>query len=242
MTGPAFLEPLPEGFATTVAALHRVAEQIVAPARKPYNEISLRVTPNGFGTPLFEFGGAEHQVRVEGVELVHQEGTAERRAPLTSLVSAAEAVAGLLPAGTELDHQPLTVDPLAARALADWYALADELLGELADAAEDDEETTRPRLWPEHFDVAIELGSEPDGRRANYGASPGDADHPEPYLYVGPWTAPVSGELWRATGFTGAELGYAELLAAGDPGAAARRFFITRKAALTEHGKDEETK
>ena len=48
--------------------------------------------------------------------------------------------------------------------------------------------------------------SEAAGQRANYGASPGDEDHAEPYVYVGPWTAEVDGELWNATGFTGAEL------------------------------------
>ena len=70
------------------------------------------------------------------------------------------------------------------------------------------------RLWPEHFDVATVLGHEKDGARANYGASPGDEEHPEPYLYVGPWQAPPRGEIWNATAFDGAELPYAELLAA----------------------------
>ena len=71
------------------------------------------------------------------------------------------------------------------------------------------------------------------GRPArNYGFSPGDEDHDEPYAYVGPWTAEVSGELWRATGFRGAELPYAELLAATDQRAAALDFFTTRRDAL----------
>jgi hypothetical protein len=69
--------------------------------------------------------------------------------------------------------------------------------------------------------------------RANYGASPGDGDHPEPYLYVGPWTAEVEGDLWRASGFRGGELTYAELLGAEDQGAAALDFFMVRKDALT---------
>ena len=73
-------------------------------------------------------------------------------------------------------------------------------------------------LWPEHFDIAIDLGSESAGKRATIGASPGDESHPEPYLYVTPWTAEVSGELWNAQGFKGAELGYAELLAAPTSG------------------------
>ena len=88
------------------------------------------------------------------------------------------------------------------------------------------------RLWPEHFDIAIELGSEELGERANYGLSPGDEQHPEPYAYVSPWTAEVSGELWQAGGFRGAELTYAELLAATDQQAAAMEFFTTRKHAL----------
>ena len=38
--------------------------------------------------------------------------------------------------------------------------------------------------------------------------------------------------LWNATGFRGAELSYAELLAAPDQRAAALEFFTTRKEAL----------
>jgi hypothetical protein len=228
------LAPLPDGFASTVASLHRVAERLVAPARKPDNEISLRATPGGFGTPVFEFEGSEHQVRVEGAELVHAEDGAERRAPLTSLAAAAEAVAGLLPAEAELDEEPLAVDPLASRALGAWYGFAESLLAALVDGATEADAATIPRLWPEHFDIAIELGDESAGRRANYGASPGDGDHDEPYLYVGPWTAQVSGELWNARGFKGAELGYSELLESADPAATAIQFFRDRRDALVE--------
>ena len=42
---------LPPTFVATVASLHRVAEQIVSPARKPDVEISLQATPGGYGTP-----------------------------------------------------------------------------------------------------------------------------------------------------------------------------------------------
>jgi hypothetical protein len=228
------LTPLPPTFAATVASLHAVAERLVAPARKPDNEISLRGTPGGFGTPLFEFGGAEHQVRVEGDELVHTTDMSERRASLTSLAAAAEAVAGLLPPDAELGDEPLAVDAAASRALGAWYGFASALLTELVDEAGEAEAATPPRLWPEHFDIAIELGEEAGGARANYGASPGDENHDEPYLYVGPWTAEVSGELWNARGFGGAELGYAELIAGPDPGAAAIDFFRTRKDALAQ--------
>jgi hypothetical protein len=216
------LQPLPPTFAATVAALHSVAEQIIAPARKPDNEIALEATPGGFGTPPFDHDGVEQQVRVEGVELVHDAGGDERRAALTSLEDARRLVADLVPDGP-LGAEPLGVDPEAAARLADWYAFGAAILAEIADG------TASPvRLWPEHFDIAIEMGHE----RANYGFSPGDAQHPEPYAYVGPWTAPVRGELWQATGFRGAELTYAELRSAPDPRAAALEFFTTRKEAL----------
>ena len=120
-------------------------------------------------------------------------------------------------------REPLDVDPDAAARLADWYALGADVLGAAPRSA-----SRRRSLWPEHFDIAIELPR----RRANYGFSPGDEQHAEPYAYVGPWTAPVEGELWNATGFPGAELTYAELLAAPDPRAAALEFFTTRKEAL----------
>jgi hypothetical protein len=130
------LRPLPAGFASAVAALHRVAEEVVAPAREPR--------------------------------------------------------------------------------LADWYAFGDEVLRALGG---------EPILWPEHFDIAIVIGE------ANYGFSPGDEQHPEPYAYVGPFE-PVEGELWNAGAFPGAELRYAELQAAADPRVAALEFFTTRKEAL----------
>ena len=81
------------------------------------------------------------------------------------------------------------------------------------------------QIWPEHFDAALELGDEQAGARAAYGCSPGDEAHAEPYIYVAPWTAPPAGELWQAAGFPGAELSYAELLAADDPRALALEFF-----------------
>jgi hypothetical protein len=226
------LRPLPAGFSATVASLHRVAELIVAPARKPQNEIALEATRGGFGTPEFPFEGERHQVRVEGAELVHMVGADERRAPLASLAAAGEIVADLLPSTDELDDVPLAIDPASAAVLANWYDLGEHVLQELVAPAPSEDEPTPPILWPEHFDIAIEMGAKGVGRRANYGFSPGDEEHPEPYAYVGPWTAEVSGELWQARGFRGAELGYAELLGAPDQRAAALDFFVTRQRAL----------
>jgi len=229
------LPPLPPGFAATRKGLHRVAEQIVAPARKPVNEIALQATPGGFGTPVFEWEGRSEQVRVAGVELVRETGGEERHGPLGSLRAAAELVADLLDEDPEaLSDEPLQLDPAAAAALAAWYELGDAVLAQLRGAAGATEEATATSLWPEHFDIAIELGDESAGARANYGFSPGDEDHDEPYIYVGPWIAPPAGALWNAKGFPGAELGYSELRAAGDASHAAREFCESRRRALSK--------
>src|SRR5262245_63197647 len=103
----AALQPLPAAFQITVANLHRVAAEIVSPARKPDNEIALIATPGGFGTPVFDDGGVPSQVRVEGAELVFRAGEAERR-------------------------EALDVDPVAAARLAGLYAFAAAILGTLA--------------------------------------------------------------------------------------------------------------
>jgi hypothetical protein len=225
------LEPLPPRFAATVAALHRVAERIVAPARKPDNEIALEPTPGGFGTPVFDHARARRQVRVEGADLVERTDAHQRRTPLTTLRAAGCLVADLLPPAP-LDDGPLDTDPAAARVLAAWYAFGATVLGDLATSAAADDDPSPARLWPEHFDLAIDLGAEAAGRRATYGFSPGDDDHAEPYAYVAPWTAEVTGDLWRARGFRGADLPYAALVAAADPRAAALDFFTDRRDAL----------
>jgi hypothetical protein len=203
------LEPLPPSFTETRIALHKVAEAVISPARKPDNEIALRYTRGGFGTPFFRADGADCQVRVEDGELVRQRGTEETREPLPD------------------------VEVAAASALGDFYGLACSVLEQLR-ADEVDGDPSLVQLWPEHFDIAIELGAESAGQRANFGGSPGDEEHEEPYFYVGPWTAEVSGELWNATGFKGAELGYSELIEAEDQRRAALEFMRARHRALRD--------
>lgn len=148
--------------------LHRIAEEVVSPARVAAtgNEIALEVRPGGWGTPPFPGGG---EVCVEGNELVT-----------------------VAPDGSEA-RTPIAVDPAAAQAIADFFALVWEVLGEL--------QSPEPtHLWPEHFDVATEIG------RATYGGSPGDDEHDEPYLYVSVWDEVDDDPLWNATAFRGAEL------------------------------------
>jgi hypothetical protein len=227
------LEPLPTTFAATREALHRVAEQIVAAARKPHNEIALTPTPGGFGTPPFEFQGRVVQVRVDGAHLVVSEDGQERRGPLTTLADAARFVGiGLFFDGAPDDTTPLEVDPEAAAALAELYSFAAAALEQARSRAAIGDEPSAVILWPEHFDVAFEAGSDAGGGRATYGVSPGDEDHPEPYLYVAPWHEQPRSDTWNAHGFAGAELAYADLLAAADPYTAAAAFFDRRRDAL----------
>ena len=224
---------LPPTLPSTRDALHRVAEQLVAPARKPDNEIALRQTPGGFGTPPFELDGETVQVAVAGAELVLTRGAATERIALTSLAEAGRKLGPeLLPQGPPADTTPLDIDLDAAERLADFYAFADSALRRFRESLPADADASEINLWPEHFDLAFEAGAEAASQRANYGASPGDGDHAEPYLYVGPWVSQPSGELWDATGFSGAELPYSRLAAGPDQGGAALEFFLARWDAL----------
>ncbi|MGZ4700580.1 MAG: hypothetical protein ACXV98_05135, partial [Ilumatobacteraceae bacterium] len=87
-------------------------------------------------------------------------------------------------------------------------------------------------LWPEHFDPAFSTEDADEARRANYGASPGDEGHPEPYLYVGPWGLVAPDGFWNATHFNGAVVPLSSLTAAADPAQMALRFFRAGRALL----------
>src|SRR5262249_42720851 len=118
------------------------------------------------------------------------------------------------PATAALPDVALAVDAGAAKALADWYALGAAGIdkGLETDSAYD---PNRRTIWPEHFDLAAEMGDKPASTRANYGASPGDTSISEPYLYVGPWDeARRTGRLGEHP--WGASITYSELAAASD--------------------------
>jgi hypothetical protein len=122
-----------------------------------------------------------------------------------------------VPPHGDLDAR-LAVDPHAAGELAAWYAFTTELLDELrADAAPADD-VSPVRLWPEHFDAAIDMGDEGAGRRATYGGSPGDRHHAEPYLYVSPWAGRIDA-FFDDPEFKGASLTYRQIAAGADASA-----------------------
>lgn len=189
---------------TTRRSLHALAVQVISPLRVQAtgNEIALRVRPGGFGTPALPDGS---WVGVSGTEVVRLgAGGDEQQTAITSLRAAALFV-GLV-GGASLPDDPLEVHAGAAAVLAESWAIGEEAL--IAFAAEGADDPSPPILWPEHFDIAVEAGSEAAGTRATYGVSPGDADHDEPYAYVAPWTSPETtgpATFWNATGFTGAE-------------------------------------
>jgi hypothetical protein len=189
------LAPLPAAYTQTTEALHRLAVYVIAPAQRLANgEIILRATPGGFST--FPYEG--HVVGVDGDQLV-VDGT---RSPITTLNAAAAAI-GITPDVTQQEQfdvpahgdldEPLPVEPASAHALGDWYAFATELLDVLRAEAEADDDPSIVRIWPEHFDAAIDIGDGGADRRGTYGASPGDSRHPGPYLYVAPWAGRIDG-------------------------------------------------
>jgi hypothetical protein len=208
--------------------MHVLAEQVLSAARYRATErIGLRPTPGGFGTPRY---GGDEEVRVDGVELVHRVGGEEQRQPITSPRAAAEFVGvplGAPPVYTAATHAdpdaPLEVEAEGVAALATWFAVVDAALTALRRQHPDDS-PTGAQLWPEHFDLAIELGDEDAGVRANYGGSPGDTTIAAPYLYVGPWQEARRAGRFAAYPF-GAVSTYEELGATADPAAAAREFF-----------------
>jgi hypothetical protein len=177
--------PDPAVLATTRQRLHGIAECLMAgPQRRAGGRFTLRVTPGGFATT------GEPARRLDGTDLVVDEG---RRIAVAGTF-AQMAVAAEVDFGPPPDRYPdgsganpgddVSLDPMSARLIEDWYLLSDAALRVLAPR-----ET--PILWPEHFDVAIVLAD------TSYGASPGDAFHPMPYAYVSSRDH-VDSDFWNA--------------------------------------------
>ena len=193
-------------------ALHRVAVHVLARARvEAAGRFSLRVAPGGFGTPELP---DQHRVRVTADQLV-VESDAPGGASVTStsidgatLAQLAERAGVDLARSLDVGHdtpplgdpqQPIEVDTAAAAEIAHWFQVTAAILDGVLAALPAGTEATLPRLWPEHFDVAVEVQASPS-RRVNLGGSPGDGFSDEPYLYVGPWTddRPGDAAYWNA--------------------------------------------
>jgi len=223
---------LPDSYARTRESLHRLAVYVISPARSQFNprHVALRATPGGFGTA--PFGPADTVLRVEGDALVREQGDATAREPISTLAAAGR-LAGIAPA-VDLQERfdvpphgdldaPLAVDAASATILGDWLALATDVLDEIRGEARAEDDVTAMRIWPEHFDAAIELG--PEGRRGTYGASTGDRHHAGPYLYATIWSGPPEDPFWNAVGFRGAWRLYEERASDEDPRAFALEFY-----------------
>jgi hypothetical protein len=193
--------------------LQRIAVHVVARARvEAAGRFSLRVAAGGFATP--DMGPNGKRVRVSGATLL-VESDAVGAAAARSMALHGSTLAQLARfAGVDLTR-PLDVGhetpPVGdadavidlpadgARSVHNWFGLTatilDQVLAELAPFAL----PTLPRLWPEHFDLAVEAQASPS-QRVNLGGSPGDGFSDEPYLYVGPWTADRPGDpsFWNA--------------------------------------------
>lgn len=224
--------------ALTRDALHRVTVHVLARARvEALGRFSLRVTPGGIGTPDLSDG---RRVRISGDRLVVESdaagAAAVRTVPIAgSTLTSLAAVAGVdLDGPLDVGHDTpplgdpdavIALDAAAAADLAAWYRDVATILDGVLAALPDHAAPTLPRLWPEHFDVAVEAQATP-ARRVNLGGSPGDGFCDEPYLYVGPWTADRPGDagFWNAP--FGAFRTRSGLVAGGDPVAAGVAFLL----------------
>jgi hypothetical protein len=219
-------EPLPPAFAETRDALHRLAVYVISPAQRLCNgEIILRATEGGFST--FPFGGGR-VIGVDGADLLvdgarHAIGSLNDAARLVGIApDVAQQDQFDVPPHGDLD-EPLAVSAEAARALGAWYAFATDVLDAVRAGAPPEDDATGVRIWPEHFDAAIDMGDQAAGRRATYGASPGDHHQGEPYIYASPWAGRIDA-FFDAPSFKGAARTRAGLAAAPDPRRAAIDF------------------
>jgi hypothetical protein len=171
--------------AATRRTLHGIAECVLAgPQHRRTGELALRQTPGGFATI------AEPDLRVDGRELVVD---GARRIPLAGTFDFLAQAAGVeFGEAADLYHDhagvgpddDVSLDDQAVRMITDWYAVGADALAAFAP-------DLPARLWPEHFDLAVDLDA------ATYGVSPGDTYHSMPYAYVSA-TVPAPDAFWNA--------------------------------------------
>jgi hypothetical protein len=226
--------PLPDDFQFARDQLHQLAFFALAPARYAVEErMGLRATPGGFGTPKYD-GKVS---RIEGHLMVQEnEGNVA-----TQIISTIRAAAEFFGTPYDVDwytsfkdplppmdpDRPLRVEESPALALGEWFAFGFEVLDRLRGEGTAEDDVSDVQLWPEHFDPAIEMGSEDRGTRASFGASPGDRGHIEPYLYVSAWgEIDRENPFWNDRHFNGASLPFVTLIEAEDQERVAHEFFM----------------
>jgi hypothetical protein len=231
------------------AVLQRIANHVLARAASAATgQLGLRATPGGFGT--ISFGPGHERLRVSGGLLVRESGTSKTwthsiaidGSSLAELAAFAEVnLSAEFWAGNDTPpvgdvDEPIALHEASALLIVDWYAIAAQALDRLVAAAPAFAAPSLVQLWPEHFDVALDMAFDadlPTARRVNVGGSPGDGFHSAPYLYVGPWTddRPGDATYWNAP--FGAVVGYEAIAARPDPVDAAFEFFRTGLDHLT---------
>ena len=199
----------PDTLAVTRRSLHAVGEHVLGAALfQGRRRIGLRQFTGGFATQNYlhvrDGAAVERRAMVVGTDVVVRDddlkgGTIEERAPITTLRAAGALVdvapilteeAGYTPEPAPDPDEVLPVDAEAAAFLAEVTAVGYAALVILC-AHFVDEGPDEIQLWPEHFDLATTVSE------VNYGLSPGDAGHPWPYVYVGPWSPPAPGGFWN---------------------------------------------
>ena len=199
--------------------LQRVSTHILARARfEADGRFGLRATPSGIGTP--QFGPNATVLRIAGASLIREFST-DGESQSAALALAGTSMRELAEfAGADLTNPfsagpdtpelgdvdaPLEFDRGAAGEVLSWLRVGATALDRVLVAAR---EPSMAQLWPEHFDIGLDIAT--DSGRVNLGASPGDAAHPEPYAYVGPWEAGRPGESTYWNEPFGASIGRAE--------------------------------
>lgn len=180
----------------TRQSLHAVAEQLLAgPQHRSNGSIKLEVSGAGFQTARMT--GDPSLLAVRGSSLVAERPSGDVSVPLAgTLAELGEAIGvpagppeGVYDDGFDADSSfQVVVDEEALHQILQAYQWGDAALRSFA--AEYSDQPLDPILWPEHFDVAIDLAE------VNYGVSPGDSFITEPYAYVGPWKQ-RTGSFWN---------------------------------------------
>jgi hypothetical protein len=199
-------------------ALHRIVNHVLARAEyAAAGRFGLRVTPGGFGT--ISFGPGPERIRVAGGLLVRESGS--KAGTWTRTMEIDGASLGELARFADVDvsvdfsagndtppvgdvDAPISLHEPAAVRIGAWFGTVAQALDRVVGAAPPDAAPSLAQLWPEHFDLALDLAfdpTSPSDRRVNLGGSPGDSGHPAPYLYVGPWTPDRPGDaaFWNAS-------------------------------------------